>query len=129
MGRGKANHIVLLGDSRIRQLRDGLIYHLTGMEHDIYANTSATNIKATANKHGSTVTVIPIANSRIEFFWMVEMDAGDGALGAALRGLKLRKSKPDQIIISSGVWIIKRCTAENITQDICLQDFRKYYGR
>ncbi|GAU90441.1 hypothetical protein RvY_02855-2 [Ramazzottius varieornatus] len=99
------------------------------MEHDIYANTSATNIKATANKHGSTVTVIPIANSRIEFFWMVEMDAGDGALGAALRGLKLRKSKPDQIIISSGVWIIKRCTAENITQDICLQDFRKYYGR
>ncbi|GAU87569.1 hypothetical protein RvY_00398-2 [Ramazzottius varieornatus] len=122
---GKENHIVLIGDSRIRQLRDGLIYHLSGVEHDFYVNPAIAYDQQLYKKHESTVTSIPTANLLIEFFWSVEMDEEGGTFGHALRTLESKGSKPDMIIIGAGIWVMKVCTYQKISQVECLRNFKK----
>lgn len=116
---------MLIGDSRIRQLRDGLIYQLSGVEHDFYVNPAIAYDQQLYKKHESTVTRIPSANLLIEFFWSVEMDEEGGTFGHALRTLESKGAKPDMIIIGAGIWVMKVCTYQNTSQVECLRNFKK----
>ena len=122
---GKPNRVVLIGDSRIRQLRDGLISHLSGVELDTYMNSTTSDDHRMYKSHERTVKRLRDAKLHNDFFWTVEMDAGDGALGQTLRTIEKFSLKPDIIIIGSGVWIMKDCTAKNISQVTCLDTFQR----
>ncbi|GAV01677.1 hypothetical protein RvY_12351 [Ramazzottius varieornatus] len=118
----KEIHIVLLGDSRVRQIRDGLINHLSGVEHDIYVNPA---VPYTQQYRESLNVTIASANTRIEFFWAVEVDEHGGTFGQALRALQNSSAKPDIIIVGAGIWMMKQCTTQNVTQVECVKRFKR----
>ncbi|GAU90471.1 hypothetical protein RvY_02880 [Ramazzottius varieornatus] len=122
----KSTHIVLLGDSRLRQLRDGLIYQLSGIEHDFYVNRGVADDSRLYKAHESTVTEIEKAAVRVEYFWLTEMDAGNGLLTKFLGRVENLTVPPDIILVGGGLWMIRACTEAHRKQLDCALEFKRF---
>lgn len=126
-----APFIVFAGDSRLRQLRDGLVLELTGQETDILANPGATVDQAFYRKHEAHGNFYESAGAHIRFEWTPYLDKRD-SLPTTLSMIEFVNRtlqsafKPSFLVLGVGVWRIRDCHRERkLTQEQCAQEYKQ----
>ena len=129
--RGPA-HFTFIGDSRIRQLRDGLLYQLTGTEKDWLSNAS---IKANAAdeicKHENQETMLWRVPVRLSFFWAPKLSMATDVIrhiflqSNSSSVTHKKRSPPDFVVIGCGIWTIQTCIADKITRSQCFYHYKQ----
>ncbi|OQV11714.1 hypothetical protein BV898_13986 [Hypsibius exemplaris] len=122
-------NIIFTGDSRVRQLRDGLLYQLSGFDQDWLANRNVTLNPRRYKKHSSNEMLLKTTGVRLEFNFAEALDAGDGVTGKSLKEI-IRKSRirqPDLLVVGNGAWTIRECTAKRRLQSQCAEDYKKAF--
>ncbi|OQV15534.1 hypothetical protein BV898_10256 [Hypsibius exemplaris] len=121
-------HFAFIGDSRIRQLRDGIRFHLTGVEKDWLSNASVKGTSDEICKHENQQTTLWRVPIRLDFFWapkiLMAADVVRHALLPAKTGYP-KSSIPDVVIVGCGIWRIQTCIAQKVNQTECFQEYKR----
>ncbi|OWA50359.1 hypothetical protein BV898_14878 [Hypsibius exemplaris] len=123
----KVPFLLFVGDSRIQQLRDGLILTLTGHDYDVFANRLAVVEPRSYAKYGAHEKVYKSAGAQIRFEWQPYLDHGAGSITKLLRNVSKSQIRPDILVIGAGVWAIKDCEVAKKTQEACAKTYREQF--
>ncbi|OQV11567.1 hypothetical protein BV898_14143 [Hypsibius exemplaris] len=124
-----APYIIFIGDSRLRQLRDGLILELTGNDYDFQANREAIVDPLFYKKHAASGKYYPSAGVHVWFEWFSHMDDGFGPLTNHLKKLILSDFKPSLLVMGVGVWLMRDCHRTGVSLDACVQRYSKEFEK
>ncbi|OQV11568.1 putative CAS1 domain-containing protein 1 [Hypsibius exemplaris] len=122
----KVPFLLFVGDSRIQQLRDGLILTLTGHDYDTFANRLAVVEPESYAKYGAPEKIYRSAGAQIKFEWQPYLDDGAGAITNLLWNISKSEIKPDILVLGAGIWSIKDCEAAQKPQQACAETYREH---
>ncbi|OWA52527.1 hypothetical protein BV898_16979 [Hypsibius exemplaris] len=118
---GKPPYVHFIGDSRLQQLRDGLLFALTGYDYDGFANRKA--IKDPTH----SVKTLKMLGADIRFSWQAYLDSGAGPLTKLLKEISRSGRRPDVLVIGAGIWSVKDCQLKKRTQEECAIAYQKQF--
>jgi hypothetical protein len=122
-------NILLLGDSRVRQLRDGLLFQLTGFDQDWLANLSIQYDHAVYSKHEGKLMLLETAPVSLDYMWHTEMDNVADTLRDHLAKRASNSSNAkyplDLIVLGNGAWTIRCCTGQKKNQNECVSKYKQ----
>lgn len=116
--------IVLIGDSRTRQLRDGLYMQLEGLDRDWLANNSIRYNQKLYHKHESLVERAGPAQVSLHFIWAERTSAIDDYLKRLERQIKKTTKVPLLHVIGFGLWIARSCKVEKKDINGCFEVYK-----
>ncbi|OWA51423.1 hypothetical protein BV898_15906 [Hypsibius exemplaris] len=119
-----APFIVFAGDSRLRQLRDGLIFALTGQDYDVMANPHAKVDPSFYKKHAAHGDFYKSAGAHVRFEWLPYLDNGDGDMTKFIKRTIQSEFKPNLLVLGAGVWRIRDCERAKKSQETCSQEYK-----
>ncbi|OWA50369.1 hypothetical protein BV898_14888 [Hypsibius exemplaris] len=119
--------ILFVGDSRIQQLRDGMILSLTGDDYDALSSIFALKSPAAYAKYGASQSVYQFIGAQIKFIWEPYLDDGTGSMTQLLRNISRAEFQPDLLVIGAGMYSIKDCATENEKQRDCAERYQKQF--
>ncbi|OWA54473.1 hypothetical protein BV898_18875 [Hypsibius exemplaris] len=122
-----APFIVFAGDSRPRQLRDGLVLALTGQDWDKIANPKVQMDDAVYKKHESNGEFHKSAGVHVRFEWIFHLDNGTGNMTHFIQHTILSEFKPNLLVLGVGVHRIRECHRKNISQANCAQEYKQHF--
>ncbi|OWA50367.1 hypothetical protein BV898_14886 [Hypsibius exemplaris] len=117
-----APYIIFIGDSRLRQLRDGVITELTGDDYDFKANLEALIDPTNYKKHAASGTYFQSAGTHLWFEWYPYFGEG---LTNLVRNLTRSPFKPTLVVMGVGIWLIRDCHRAKKSQEECVQKYQK----
>ncbi|OQV11572.1 hypothetical protein BV898_14148 [Hypsibius exemplaris] len=119
--------IVLVGDSRLRQLRDGLVEIFTGKDFDFQSNRRVIYNDTVYKKHESSGSYFANSGLHLRFEWHAGMDDGSGSLTSLIKELIKLQFKPTIVVIGMGAWTMRQCTNDKKLQSFCVQAYQKEF--
>ncbi|OWA51422.1 hypothetical protein BV898_15905 [Hypsibius exemplaris] len=124
-----APYIVFAGDSRPRQLRDGMVLALTGQDYDRIANPRAVVNEAVYKKHEAHVEYYRTARAHVRFEWITNLDNGTGAMTQFLQKIITSDFKPNLLVLGVGVHRIREChrAKPQLSQQYCAQEYKEQF--
>ncbi|OWA50368.1 hypothetical protein BV898_14887 [Hypsibius exemplaris] len=123
----KIPFFLFVGDSRIQQMRDGLIFALTGQDYDVYANRQPVLNSTTYSNFGADENIYKATGAQIKFEWQPHLDSGLGPMSTLLKNISKLQYKPDLLVIGAGVWSIKECELAKNIQETCAAIYREQF--
>ena len=120
-----APFVVFAGDSRIRQLRDGLISQLTGQDYDQVANPTATVDYTFYKKHEAHGDFYKTAGAHVRFEWLPYLDDGEGDMTRFINRTIHADFRPNLLVMGAGIWRVRDCQRANRTQQDCAKDYKQ----
>ncbi|OWA52526.1 putative CAS1 domain-containing protein 1 [Hypsibius exemplaris] len=128
----EAPYILFIGDSRARQLREGLILALTGQDYDAVANRQARVDPAfhkALNNYAEVGTYFETAASHLRFQWASFLDHGKGSLSQLIRKLTEAEFKPSLVVVGLGAWQIRQYYYVNTTHKDGAKEYGEQFGK
>ena len=130
---GEAPFVVLVGDSRMRNLRDQLAIELTGVEYATLATYNGANpaFYRKYPKYGDFAEFYPYSKFYHEFRFLPMLNStGPGDSLEIFEYVKhfveSAPRKPTFMVIGSGIWRIRQCQQEKVkTQEQCAEDYKQ----
>ncbi|OWA52534.1 hypothetical protein BV898_16986 [Hypsibius exemplaris] len=129
MQRLNASFIVFLGDSRLRQLRDGIILELTGKDMDFQANRNALGDPLFDKKHEGRGFFYENARAQVRNEWEPHLDDGGGSFTRVVENLTRAELKPSLLVMGAGSWLVRDCHRANKTQQTCIQTYKENFKK
>ncbi|OQV14884.1 hypothetical protein BV898_10916 [Hypsibius exemplaris] len=136
--------VVFFGDSRVRQLRDGLVHRLIGVDQDWLANRSIIYNETTYRKHSDRTMILTPDNVtyfQMEFIWSGHINLVVKHLKRYVlrqRQLKLAAKgayrKPNLLIIGGSAWQysapqFSNCTKEERSKTGCGIEYQRLFEK
>ena len=121
----KAPFIVFAGDSKVRQLRDGLVLELTGQDYDKISNPKAVVDPTFYKKHEAQGDFYKSAGVHIRFEWLPHLDDGHGDMTKFINRMINTDFKPDLLVLGVGVWRIRDCERAKKKQEDCAEEYKR----
>ncbi|OQV11566.1 putative CAS1 domain-containing protein 1 [Hypsibius exemplaris] len=123
----KVPFLLFVGDSRIQQLRDGLILTLTGHDYDVRAGRQSVLNSTSYSQLGADENIYKSSGIQIKFEWQPYLDNGFGPMSSFLKNVSKLQFRPNMLVIGAGVWSIKDCQVNNKNQDACVQNYKEQF--
>ena len=126
---GYAPQIVLIGDSRIRQLRDGVVKQMTGVDRDWLSNKSIQFDRHTYRKHESSSHSLGKSGLNLRYIWSGTL--GEKAIDRYLEKVDVFRQThktPKAALIhvaGFGVWTMEDCQKKNVSLSECLNRYER----
>ncbi|OWA52533.1 hypothetical protein BV898_16985 [Hypsibius exemplaris] len=129
---GKRRYIVFIGDSRVKQLRDGMVLALTGQDYDALADRTASVDPIFRQAHEAFQTSgssLVAAGARLRFDQHEYLDDGDGGLTELIRNLTTADEVPSLVVLGVGAWQIRQCHRGRKPQNTCAQHYSQQFRK